>query len=289
MNTQIMDKQEIRSLELFAKKIRLNMIKSLFNLGFGHYGGSLSIVETLAVLYGKVMHIDPQNPNLVERDYFILSKGHAGPAYYAALALTGYFNLDRLYTLNQFGTKLPSHPDRRLTPGVDMTTGSLGQGISAACGVAKSFQMDRTKQYVYCIVGDGELNEGQCWEAFQFAAHNKLDHLIVFLDENKKQLDGPTHEVCQTYDYAEKLRAFGFDTQKVDGKSVEKIVMAVEEAKKTTGKPHIIILDTVKGQGFPYLEQKEDNHHVRPTENEKEIIRQFIEELEQKIGGDKDA
>lgn len=289
MDTQLMNQKEIKRLELFAKKIRLNLIKSLYHLGFGHYGGSLSIVEALAVLYGKIMRINADNPQLTDRDYFILSKGHAGPAYYAALALKGYFSLEMLYTLNQGGTKLPSHPDRRLTPGVDMTTGSLGQGISTACGVAKAFQMDKSSQYVYCIVGDGELNEGQCWEAVQFAAHNKLDHLVVLLDENKKQLDGTTEEISSAYDYTEKFRAFGFDTQKVDGKSVAGITRAIEEAKRVKGKPHMIILDTVKGQGFPYLEQKADNHHVRPTEKEKEIIRQFIKELEQEIGGEIDA
>lgn len=289
MHRQCISEKEMTELELFAKKIRLNLIKSLFHLGFGHYGGSLSIVEVLAALYGKLMAIDPENPQMTDRDYFILSKGHGGPAYYAALALKGYFSLDWLDTLNQGGTKLPSHPDRQLTPGVDMTTGSLGQGISTACGVAKSFQIDKKNQYVYCIVGDGELNEGQCWEAFQFAAHHKLDHLIVFLDENKKQLDGLTCEICKGYDYTEKFLSFGFDTQKVDGKNAGEIVNAVELAKRVKDKPHMIILDTVKGQGFPYLEEKEDNHHVRPTEEEKEIIRRFIKELEQEIGGDRDA
>lgn len=284
-----MDKKIVSRLTRFAKEIRLNTVKSLDHLGFGHYGGALSIVETLAVLYDAVLHIDPDHPDLPARDYFILSKGHAGPALYAALALKGYFSLDMLYTLNQNGTNLPSHPDRKLTPGVDMTTGSLGQGISVACGVAKSFQIDQKDQYVYCIIGDGELNEGQCWEALQFASHQQLDRLIVFLDENKKQLDGLTEQISGGGSYEAKFKAFGFDTKRVDGKDVEAIYDAIMDAKKITGKPHMIILDTVKGQGFPYLETLEANHHIRPTAKEDEIIKDYIKQLENELGGEVDA
>lgn len=284
-----MDKKTVLQLNRFAKEIRLNTVRSLDRLGFGHYGGSLSIVETLAVLYDSILQIDPSNPKLPTRDYFILSKGHAGPALYAALALKGYFDMDMLYTLNQNGTNLPSHPDRNLTPGVDMTTGSLGQGISVACGVAKSFQIDHKDQYVYCIVGDGELNEGQCWEAFQFAGHNQLDHLIVFLDENKKQLDGLTEQISGGSSYEEKFRAFGFDTKRVLGNDVEAIHDAIIDAKAVPGKPHIIILDTIKGQGFPYLETLESNHHLRPTIKEDEIIKEYIKQLESELGGEANA
>jgi len=280
-----MDKEKALELNRFAKEIRLNTVKSLDHMGFGHYGGSLSIVETLAVLYGSIMNIDPSNPKLLTRDYFILSKGHAGPALYAALALKGYFNLGVLETLNQNGTNLPSHPDRKLTPGVDMTTGSLGQGISVACGVAHSFQLDHKDQYVYCIVGDGELNEGQCWEAIQYANHNQLDHLILFLDENKRQLDGTTDQVCNGLSYEEKFRAFGFDTKKADGKNVEAIYHAIQGAKQVKGKPHVIVLDTTKGQGFPLMEQKADNHHVRPTKEEEVRIKAFIRQLETELRG----
>lgn len=280
-----MKRMEEEQLNKFAKEIRLYTVISLNHLGFGHYGGAMSIVETLAVLYGEIMKINPQDPRDPDRDYFILSKGHAGPALYAALALKGYFPKEMLLTLNQNGTRLPSHPDRNLTPGVDMTTGSLGQGISTACGVAHSFQMDQKSRAVYCIVGDGELNEGQCWEAFQYAAHHKLDQLFVFLDENKRQLDGSTEEICSGLNYEDKMKAFGFDTRKVDGGSVSEIRDAVLEAQKVKGKPHMIILDTVKGQGFPYIELKEDNHHVRPNEEEKKIITEYIEQLEKELGG----
>ncbi|GJM76281.1 hypothetical protein HMSSN036_84970 [Paenibacillus macerans] len=201
---------DMQKLELFRDEIRLKTLKELHHLGFGHYGGSLSIVEVLAVLYGGVMKVDPQNPKWEERDYFILSKGHGGPGLYAALAAKGYFPEEVLYTLNQNGTKLPSHPDKNLTPGVDMTTGSLGQGISAAVGVALSHKLSGKDNYTYCIVGDGELNEGQCWEAFQFAAHHKLNRLFVFVDDNKKQLDGLTKDIIDPLDFAEKFSAFGF-------------------------------------------------------------------------------
>jgi transketolase len=284
-----MDRNELQRLERFALEIRLNTVKSLHHLGFGHYGGSLSIVECLSVLYGKVMNIDPKEPDKKDRDYFILSKGHAGPGLYSALALKGYFPMDVLMTLNANGTKLPSHPDRQLTTGVDMTTGSLGQGISAACGVAKSFKISKSDQKVYSIVGDGELNEGQCWEAFQFAAHNKLDNLFVFLDDNKKQLDGYTKDICDGACYEDKFKAFGFDTYKVKGNSIEEIYEAIEKASKVSGKPHMIILDTIKGQGFKYLEEKFDNHHLRPTPEEVEIIAEYIKELENQLGGVQNA
>lgn len=172
-------------LERFRDEIRLWTLKQLYYLGFGHYGGSLSIVEALAVLYGKIMNTDPRAE---DRDRFILSKGHGGLALYASLALKGYFQKELLFTLNQNGTSLPSHPDRNLTPGVEMTTGSLGQGLSVAVGVALSNKLCNRQSYTYCIVGDGELNEGQCWEAVQFAAHHKLHRLIVLIDDNKKQL-----------------------------------------------------------------------------------------------------
>jgi len=284
-----MDKQEILELEKFALEIRLNAIKSLDNLGFGHYGGCLSIVEALAVLYGKVMNIDPKNPDWDGRDYFIMSKGHAGPALYAALALKGYFPMDVLMTLNKNGTKLPSHLDRLLTTGVDMTAGSLGQGISVATGIAKAMKQNGTGQFVYCMVGDGEMNEGQCWEAVQFAAAQGLDNLIIFVDDNKKQLDGTTEEISGKRDFKKVLEAFGFNAAHVPGGDVSAIYNAVAEAKKVSGKPHVVVLDTVKGQGFSYLESKKDNHHLRPTEEEAVLIKDYIAELTKELEGLKNA
>ncbi|MNW25544.1 Transketolase [compost metagenome] len=275
---------DLQKLELFRDEVRLKTLKELHHLGFGHYGGSLSIVEALAVLYGEVMKLDPANPKWEKRDYFILSKGHGGPGLYATLAAKGYFPEEVLYTLNQNGTKLPSHPDKNLTPGVDMTTGSLGQGISAAVGVALSHKLSNKDNYTYCIVGDGELNEGQCWEAFQFAAHHKLNRLFVFVDDNKKQLDGLTKDIIDPLDFEEKFNAFGFYTMKVDGSSLQEIYEAIEKGKAQKNKPIAIILDTVKGQGVPYLEEKADNHHIRPSEADEAAILSAIAELETKLG-----
>jgi len=278
-----MDKQDVLKLEQFALEIRLNAVKSLDNLGFGHYGGALSIVETLAVLYGKVMNVDPKNPAWDGRDYFILSKGHAGPALYSALALKGYFPLDTLMTLNKNGTKLPSHLDRILTPGVDMTSGSLGQGISVATGIAKAIKQNGSNQMVYCIVGDGELNEGQCWEAVQFAVQHELDNLIIFVDDNKKQLDGTVEEISGKKDFAKIFEAFGFSAKDVCGKDVAAIHDAIVDTKAKKGKPHVIVLDTLKGQGFTYLEGKKDNHHLRPNDDEVVIIKDYIAQLEKEL------
>ncbi|MGG2025962.1 transketolase [Gottfriedia sp. S16(2024)] len=277
-------KFNLQKIEAFRDEIRYLTLKELYNLGFGHYGGSLSIIETLAVLYGEVMKVDPKNPSWQERDYFILSKGHGGPGLYATLALKGYFPEEVLYTLNQNGTTLPSHPDRNLTPGIDMTTGSLGQGISAAVGVALSHKLSEMDNYTYCIVGDGELNEGQCWEALQFAAHHKLNNLFVFVDDNKKQLDGLTKDIIDPFDFVEKFKAFGFYTLKADGKSIEQIYASIMKGKLQSDKPIAIILDTVKGQGVKYLEEKADNHHIRPNQADEEAILGAITELGNKLG-----
>lgn len=276
--------ENIEKIERFKDEIRLYTLKELHQLGFGHYGGSLSIVEALAVLYGAVMNVDPSRPKWEERDYFILSKGHGGPALYATLFLTGFFDEEFLYTLNQNGTNLPSHPDRIKTPGVDMTTGSLGQGISVATGVALSHKLSGKENYTYTIVGDGELNEGQCWEAIQFAAHHKLNRLVVLVDDNKKQLDGPTKDIIDPIDFVPKFESFGFETYKVTGNSVEEIYQAIEQGKQQTEKPVAIIMDTIKGQGVPYLEQLASNHHIRPSEQDEVAILAAIKELETKLG-----
>lgn len=266
-------------MEEFAKRIRLETLKELEHLGFGHYGGSLSIVEILAVLYGKYMKVDPKNPKAADRDFLVLSKGHGGPALYATLALKGFFPLDMLKTLNQNGTRLPSHADCNLTPGIDMTTGSLGQGISAAAGIAYYHATQGLDNRVYCILGDGELDEGQCWEALQFIAHHKLHHLTVFIDENKKQLDGWTRDISSHLDLVEKMRAFGFYSQRVDGHDLDAIDALLEEAQGQD-KPSVIVLNTVKAKGVPLLEEKMDNHHIRPNQEEAEAIQAAIAELE---------
>lgn len=258
----------VTNFDLNAAKIRLDILKMLQHRGYGHMGGSLSIVEVLSVLYTKHLKHDPKNPMLESRDYMVLSKGHAGPALYATLANFGFFDKDILLTLNDGGTILPSHPDRLKTPGVDMTTGSLGQGISVAGGIAKGFKMKNMPNYVYSIVGDGELNEGQCWEAFQFIAHNRLDNLIVFIDDNKKQLDGTTNEIINPFDIVKKMEAFGFNVQKVNGNDCEAIDQAINKAKQVKNEAICIVLDTIKGQGVPYFETLDANHSVKFGSND---------------------
>ncbi len=257
-----MDAKKAKELEIFAARIRLETFREITTLGFGHIGGAMSIADVLAVLYGDKMKIDPSKPDLEERDYFSLSKGHAGPALYATLALKGYFPMEMLKTLNQPGTNLPSHCSRIHTPGVDLTTGSLGQGISTAIGAALGSRVLGGKNYAYCIVGDGECDEGQIWEGALLAAHQKLDNLILFVDANKKQLDGTTEEVCGLGDIAEKFKAFGWDAQTVNGHSVSEIADAIDRAKEAAGKPSCIVLDTIKGKGCKPAEETVVNHHL---------------------------
>lgn len=255
------NKPNFEKMRRLSADIRIELIKELAEAGFGHIGGSASIADVLAVLYGGVMKIDPENPGWEERDWFVLSKGHSGPALYAALALNGYFPMDMLSTLNKPGTSLPSHCDRLKTPGIDMTTGSLGQGISAAVGIAIGNAMKGLNNYTYCILGDGELQEGQVWEAAQTAAHYKLDHLIAFVDDNKKQIDGRICQVCEQVDIVEKFRAFGFHCCKVKGYDVEAIYGAIQESKDVKGNPSVIVLDTMKGLGISFTEPVEANHY----------------------------
>ena len=252
-------KQELQAL---AVKIRLAALEAIHPLGSGHLGGALSIADALAVLYGKEMRIDVSDPKWPDRDKLVCSKGHAGPAVYGALAVKGFFPYEELKTLNRPGTRLPSHCDRNKTPGVDMTTGSLGQGTSLACGMALGDKLKGRGSRVYLIVGDGECNEGQVWEAFAFAAAKKLDNLVVLLDWNKRQLDGWTDDVYPMGDFAAKLEAFGFATEKVNGNDVEAVAGALERAHTLAGKPHAVILDTVKGAGIQDVADTVMNHSI---------------------------
>lgn len=270
----------VKEVTQLARDIRIQTLKSLTHLGFGHYGGSMSVVETLAVLYGAVMKIDPADPDWPDRDYFVLSKGHAGPALYSTLALKGYFPLEELSTLNQNGTRLPSHPDRLKTRGVDATTGSLGQGISIAGGMALSHKLAGRKNRVFCIVGDGELNEGQCWEAFQFIAHHRLNNLTVFVDWNKQQLDGELDEIINPFDLEGKFRAFGFDVVTVKGDDIEGLLNVVKPVLPAEARPRVVILDSIKGQGGACLEQLSNSHHLRLTEEMMEMLNETIRQLE---------
>lgn len=257
-----------KAVRVFAEEIRVETLKEFAALGFGHVGGSMSVIEALAVLYGREMRIDPKNPQWPERDRLVMSKGHAGPALYATLALKGYFPLEVLKTLNQGGTILPSHCDRLKTPGVDMTTGSLGQGISLACGLAMGNRMQGRDSYTYLVLGDGECNEGQVWEGAMFAAHFKLNHLIAFVDLNKQQLDGTTDDVMSMGDMVAKFESFGWLTQKVNGHNVDEIIEAIAAGKAQTEKPVMIILDTIKGNGCELALQRFPNHHIAFTAEE---------------------
>ena len=254
--------ERIKALEKFATQIRLETLKELTHLGFGHAGGAMSVVETLAVLYGEVMRVDPNNPKWEDRDWLVVSKGHSGSAVYATLALKGFFPLEELLTLNQGGTNLPSHCDRNKTVGIDMTTGSLGQGVSSAIGIALGNRLDKKDNYTYLIIGDGECDEGQVWEGSLFAAHHKLDHLVAFVDDNKKQLDGYTRDVLNLGQISQKFAAFDWHVQDVNGADVRQIYDAIEAAKAVKGKPSVIVLDTVKGQGVPFVEETMMNHHI---------------------------
>ncbi|MDR2167023.1 MAG: transketolase [Clostridiales bacterium] len=251
---------DIRELEIFAARIRLETTKMIGIRGFGHLSGSLSVADVLAVLYGGFMRIRPEEPGWPGRDKLVLSKGHAGPALYSALAMRGFFPMDWLATLNQPGTRLPSHCDRLLTPGVDMTTGSLGQGASAAAGLALAQKMDNLDSRTFLILGDGECNEGQVWEAALFANQYKLSNLIAFVDYNKKQLDGTTAEVMDMGDISAKFASFGWHTQNIDGGCVKSILAALNAVSADA--PSCIVLNTIKGAKVPTVEKIEYNHHI---------------------------
>ena len=263
-----MEQAKKRELQALAVRIRMAAIDAIHSLGSGHIGGALSIVDAMAVLYGGEMRIDPKNPQWPDRDKLVCSKGHAGPGVYGTLAVKGYFPYEELRTLNKPGTRLPSHCDRNKTPGVDMTTGSLGQGCSLACGMALGEKLRGRDSRVFLIVGDGESNEGQVWEAFAFAAAKKLDNLVVLLDWNKRQLDGWTDNVYPMGDYVAKFEAFGFDTVKVDGGDVEAIAGALERTRQGGGKPYAVILDTVKGAGIAEVADTVMNHSLTVSDEQ---------------------
>jgi transketolase len=253
------------NLRMLATKIRIGAVEEFKARGFGHIGGSLSVCDLLAVLYGEVMRYNPTEPGWPERDKLVCSKGHAGPAVYAALALMGFFPYEELKTLNQPGTNLPSHCDRNKTPGIDMTTGSLGQGTSLAVGMALGDRLKGRDSRTYLIVGDGELNEGQAWEAAMFAAARRLDNMIWFIDDNKKQLDGCCSDILEHFDFAKKFEAFGFHTRKVNGNDVDELRAAIAACAEVPDKPHAIVMDTVKGAGIREVMDTCANHSMNVT------------------------
>ena len=271
----------IEEIKEVATKIRIETIRCIKQRGFGHIGGSMSIADVLAVLYGNIMKYDPKDPAWKERDYLVVSKGHAGPALFAALALKGFFPVEWLATLSEPGTRLPSHCDRLRTPGVDVSTGSLGQGLSIAAGIAQVFGMRKQENRVYAVLGDGECAEGQIWEAAQYASHYKLNRLVAFVDWNKRQVDGYLEDIMSVGDIAEKFEAFGWMAAVVDGGDVRAIQQAVLELqKKQADRPAVVVLDGIKGSGVPEFEQMEYNHHFALTP---ELADKVIADLEKQM------
>ena len=265
-----------KDLEVVANNMRINIVNMLTESKSGHPGGSLSACEIVAALYFKEMNIDPKNPGWENRDRFVLSKGHGAPVLYAALAEKGYFPKEELMSLRKIDSMLQGHPDMKGTPGVDMTTGSLGQGLAAANGIALAGKIDKKDYRVYALIGDGESQEGIIWEAAMFAAHHKLDNITVFLDHNGLQIDGPNEDVMSIEPIEDKFKAFGWHVINIDGHSFEEIFAAIDEAKNTKGKPTMIVAKTIKGKGVSFMENQVGWHGKAPSEEETKIA---IDEL----------
>lgn len=263
-----MEKLEIQELEKKARRIREDIIEEVYYAKSGHPGGSLSIADILTVLYFKEMKINPENPNWEDRDRLVLSKGHCSPALYSCLANRGFFPVEDLKTFRNINSYLQGHPDKNKVPGVDMTTGSLGQGLSAANGIAIAGKMDRKDYRVYCILGDGEIEEGQIWEAAMAANKYQLDNLCVIVDNNNLQIDGTIEEVMSSYPIDEKFRSFGFQVINIDGHDIEEIVKAFEVARNVKGQPTCIIAKTIKGKGVDFMENQAGWHGKAPNEEQ---------------------
>lgn len=269
-----MNKYELMKI---AREIRINVINMIAEASHGHPGGSLSCTDILTVLYFDKMNIKPDDPKWDDRDRLVLSKGHAAPALYATLSKRGYFSEKALLSLDKFGSILQGHPDMKSTPGLDMTTGSLGQGLSAANGMALAGKLDKKDYRVFVILGDGEVQEGQIWEAAMTAAHYKLDNLTAILDFNGLQIDGRNEEVKSIQPIDEKFKAFGWHVIKIDGHDFVQIKRAIEEAESTKGKPTIIIAKTIKGKGVSFMENQVGWHGTAPNEEQRQ---KAVEELE---------
>jgi len=262
--------EAIEELNKKALIIRRHIIEMITEAGSGHPGGSLSSADILTALYFHVMNIDPKNPKWPERDRFVLSKGHAAPVLYATLAERGYFPKEELMTLRKTGSMLQGHPDMKVTPGVDMTTGSLGQGLSCANGMALAGKLDKKDYRVYVLMGDGELEEGQIWEAAMTSAHYKLDNLTAFVDHNGLQIDGPIEKVMSPEVVQDKFKAFGWNVIDIDGHNIAQIIEATEKAKQVKGKPTVIVAKTIKGKGVPFMENQAGWHGKAPSREQAE-------------------
>lgn len=260
-----MTRRDIDTLERKALEIRRMTLREIANLGVGHLGGCMSVVEILVYLYARVLNTDPQNPQAADRDKFVMSKGHAGPALYAVLADRGFFPQEWLNTLNRGGTRLPSHCDMNRTPGIDMTTGSLGQGLSAAIGMALGHRIQGLPGRVFALLSDGDINEGQTWEAAMAGAMFALDSLVAFVDYNRMQIDGPADRVMKTDGLVERWRSFGWHAEETDGHDFAAIDAAVTRTFAVKDRPSMIVLHTVKGKGMPFCEGDFTNHNMPVT------------------------
>ena len=281
-----MTQEEKKNLAATACKVRMGVIEATHGAKSGHPGGSLSAADLFTYLYFKQLRIDPKNPRWDDRDRFVLSKGHTAPGLYSALALRGFFPTADLPTLRHIGSYLQGHPNMNMTPGVDMSTGSLGQGISTAAGMALAARVRGKDYHTYALLGDGEIQEGQVWEAFMFSAHYKLDNLTIFIDNNNLQIDGQVCDVMSPYPIDEKLAAFGFHVININGHDLDAIAAAIDEALATKGKPTALIMKTVKGKGVSFMENKAGWHGKAPNDEEYETamqeLRAQLAELEAK-------
>ena len=275
-----MTSTEIKQLKITACKVRMGIVQGTHAAKSGHPGGSLSAADLFTYLYNKELNVDPANPKCENRDRFVLSKGHTAPGLYAALAHRGFFPVEDLLTLRHIGSHLQGHPNMNMTPGVDMSTGSLGQGISAAAGMALAAKFQGKTNRVYTLLGDGEIQEGQVWEACMFAAHYKLDNFCIIVDNNGLQIDGNIADVMSPYPIVDKLVAFGFAVQEIDGHDFEAIEAAFETAKTVTGKPSAIVIKTVKGKGVSFMENDAGWHGKAPNDAE---YAQAMTELKAKL------
>lgn len=279
-----MDATTKKALQATACKVRMGIIEGTFNAKSGHPGGSLSIAEILTYLYFKEMNVDPESPKAENRDRFVLSKGHAAPALYSVMAQRGFFPVEELKTLRKVGSRLQGHPSMNYLPGIDISTGSLGQGISAACGMALGSKLKGDAFRVYAVLGDGEIEEGQVWEAAMYAAAKKLDCLVAIVDNNNLQIDGSVEEVNSPYPIPEKFAAFGWNVLEIDGNSFDELEKAFEAAKACKGKPTAIIAKTVKGKGVSYMENQVGWHGAAPNAEQYEIamteLKNALSELE---------
>ena len=267
---------DIKSLEKTAAEIRCGIIKAIHNAGSGHPGGSLSAADIVTALYFDEMNVDPKDPKMKGRDKFILSKGHAGPVQYSALAVKGYYPMEDFMTLRKLGSKFQGHPDMHKVPGIEMSTGSLGQGLSAAGGMALANKLDNDPGRIYVLLGDGEIQEGIVWEALMSAAHYKLDNMVAILDHNGLQIDGKNEDVMTVAPVVEKFQAFGWNVIQIDGHDFEQILDAFKQARACEGKPTMIVAETIKGKGVSFMENNAGWHGKAPDE---EQTKQALAEL----------